>query len=738
LVLLIAINIMRSFSFVIPALLLAAALSASASASTARGPIDKVVTLLEELKSKIEADGKMEQEVYDKYACWCEETTARKAHAIEEGRKAVARLGNQVLEFKGKIATRTAEIAKLTKDIAENEKSQAKATEVRQKESAAFMAERTEMGQAINALERAIKVLSNAGRGKKEMLQQGDIALLRIATDLRGAVEHPSAQKKLSKKKLALVSQFVQHPAELVQQLQNNKYSPASTTITGILKDMYDQFTADLESKTEIEAQTQKAFEDLMAELKGELINLKEMLQKKTAEKAELELRLADTEQELQNTSDQLADDSKFFDNVKEQCETKAGEWGERSTLRSAELEGIEKALEILTSDEAKEMFGKAIKPGMEKTMFLQMDSESEVATPAEKAFRVLKKVAKSSKSLRLAALAATLRTGGAFDKVIAQIDKMMQDLAEEGEADKENRDWCRETTFDREQEKARYEWKIEKSERKLKKLDKVLEEQKEAIEATQAQIVQTEEDLDAMKVTRDEEHEAFKTAKSDDEAAIKLLEEAIEALGAYFKDNKVEMGPIQGSVKLLQAPEFEKDPDVAPEAKFSGKGSRKNESKGIISILTMIKEDLEAEIKNGIKAEDSSNASYEKAKYEAEESIKTLQKKVDDLELAKTKTEESISDEEKNKEELETEHALVEEELERMKPNCEWLEKNFDVRAQKRTAEIDGLRQAKEYLAGATAMTQESEKSKKFDDEAFPSLGFGGLSFMQARSSSA
>merc|ERR1719335_1493313 len=93
------------------------------------------------------------------------------------------------------------------------------------------------------------------------------------------------------------------------------------------------------------------------------------------------------------------------------------------------------------------------------------MDSESEVATPAEKAFRVLKKVAKSSKSLRLAALAATLRTGGAFDKVIAQIDKMMQDLAEEGEADKENRDWCRETTFDREQEKARYEWKIEKSE---------------------------------------------------------------------------------------------------------------------------------------------------------------------------------------------------------------------------------------------------------------------------------
>merc|ERR1719487_2481155 len=107
----------------------------------------------------------MEQEAYDKYACWCEETTARKAHAITEGRKAVTRLGNQVLEFKGKIATRAAEIAKLTKDIAENEQAQEKATNIRQKESTAFQAERTEMGQAINAMERAIKVLSGAGRG---------------------------------------------------------------------------------------------------------------------------------------------------------------------------------------------------------------------------------------------------------------------------------------------------------------------------------------------------------------------------------------------------------------------------------------------------------------------------------------------------------------------------------------------------------------------------------------------
>merc|ERR550514_773145 len=234
------------------------------------------------------------------------------------------------------------------------------------------------------------------------------MALLRTAAGLSSALHRLPEQHSLSKKKLALVREFVQNPAAVFQQ-QEHKYSPASSTIQGILKDMYDTFTADLESKTEIEAQTQKAFEALMAELKEELVNMKEMLSKKEREKAEFVLRLADTEQELQNTSDQLAEDSKFFDGVKEACSAKAEEWGERSSLRTSELEGIEKALEILTSDEAKEMFGKAIKPGMEKTFLLQLGNEKDdkFAAPAQKAFQALTKAARQSKSLRLAALAA-------------------------------------------------------------------------------------------------------------------------------------------------------------------------------------------------------------------------------------------------------------------------------------------------------------------------------------------
>merc|ERR1719146_601198 len=117
------------------------------------------------------------------------------------------------------------------------------------------------------------------------------------------------------------------------------------------------------------------------------------------------------------------------------------------------------------------------------------------------------------------------------------------------------------------------------------------------------------------MTKTREAEHKEFQTSKADDEAAIALLENATKALTSYYGNHSIDMGPIQGSVKFLhEDPAFEVSADQAPEAKFSGKGSHKGQSKGIVSIMTMIIEDLEDEVKNGVKDEVSSQTEYEKA----------------------------------------------------------------------------------------------------------------------------
>merc|ERR1719498_2329005 len=111
-------------------------------------PVERIVKLLETLKAKTEGDGKNEQQIYDKYACWCEKTSTRKANDIVQAQEDLRELGQRILKLKGKIATRTAEIAELTENIKANEAQQEELTVVRQKQNAAWMAESAETKEA--------------------------------------------------------------------------------------------------------------------------------------------------------------------------------------------------------------------------------------------------------------------------------------------------------------------------------------------------------------------------------------------------------------------------------------------------------------------------------------------------------------------------------------------------------------------------------------------------------------
>merc|ERR1719218_129455 len=85
--------------------------TAVATKSDEGSPVERIVKLLTTLKVKTVGDGKAEQQIYDKYACWCETTSKRKASDIEQAEDDLRSLGQTILKLKGTIATRTAEIA---------------------------------------------------------------------------------------------------------------------------------------------------------------------------------------------------------------------------------------------------------------------------------------------------------------------------------------------------------------------------------------------------------------------------------------------------------------------------------------------------------------------------------------------------------------------------------------------------------------------------------------------------
>merc|ERR1711972_817013 len=229
-------------------------------------------------------DEKVEQQIYDKYACWCEKTTKRKADDINAANEQLRALGQTILSLKGRIATLSTQIGELTAEIADVEKQMKKATAIRQKENEEFAAETFEAKEAIAAMQQAIEVL-NAGSGKEDSFLQSSSAA-KASSAVRAVISAMPSKASLKPQLFEQLRAFVQ---------EGSGYTPQSMTVQGILSDMYRTFASDLESSTQAEADGNRQFEDLMANLAQQKKDAEELKKKKEEEKAEKETRLADT-----------------------------------------------------------------------------------------------------------------------------------------------------------------------------------------------------------------------------------------------------------------------------------------------------------------------------------------------------------------------------------------------------------------------------------------------------------
>merc|ERR1719272_2432337 len=86
---------MRAF---VIALLLAAPMAGAVETELTANPIRKVVTMLQMMVNKIEAEGKKETELHDKYMCYCQTSEATLAASIEEAQTKIPQLESDIKE----------------------------------------------------------------------------------------------------------------------------------------------------------------------------------------------------------------------------------------------------------------------------------------------------------------------------------------------------------------------------------------------------------------------------------------------------------------------------------------------------------------------------------------------------------------------------------------------------------------------------------------------------------------
>eukprot|EP00445_Apocalathium_hangoei_P057118 CAMPEP_0204094372 /NCGR_PEP_ID=MMETSP0360-20130528/190894_1 /ASSEMBLY_ACC=CAM_ASM_000342 /TAXON_ID=268821 /ORGANISM="Scrippsiella Hangoei, Strain SHTV-5" /LENGTH=755 /DNA_ID=CAMNT_0051043683 /DNA_START=79 /DNA_END=2346 /DNA_ORIENTATION=- len=715
-------------------------------------PMAQVVQLLTGMKARIEADGQIEQSSYDKYACWCESTLARKAKDISEAKAKIEELQALVIKLKAEIASHGAEIKQLEKDIAQNIEAQGEAKAVRDNEFEDYNGEKTENEQCIGALEAAVKALAGAGAGK--FLETGlkEAQLLSVVAGVRSVLEKPSASRSLSDGDMKMVQHFVERPDDFsprrgatlsaaqvgnnpfgdyapqstqiqgilkgmydtfvgdteprrgatlsAAQVGNNPfgdYAPQSTQIQGILKGMYDTFVGDTEKANAKEADAQKAFEELMATKLRELETLEATLKQQELDEAQKSQTLAESEELMDATKAQLEADEKFFDQTKAACQVKASEWSERTRLRTMELQGVNKAIEILSSPDAMKTFTNAT------TTFVQLSSltHHRTANQGRNVYKKLSGLARRFHDLSLAELAAKVKAGGHFDKVIISIDTMMEVLRAEEQSDIEHRDRCENADGKNTNDMEDLNHAIDKSGKTIEHLGNEEERLLDDIEVLEAEIKKTKEDMDEALALRNNEVAEFRQAMKDDTDAIALLQQAMAALRHFFDKNNIKLELL--ATKAGQEPEYSVDRDKAPETSWSGPNytGRKEESGGIVAILEMCIEDLDKEIKTG----QADDAEAQKM-YEGQRGA--MQNAFDAQMGTKLATEKELADVRSQKNDAEEFNAqkgadlVAEKDLkDSIYSDCSWVKTHFQTRRDKRKSEMDGLVEAKGYLAG-------------------------------------
>merc|ERR1719160_329792 len=141
----------------------------------------------------------------------------------------------------------------------------------------------------------------------------------------------------------------------------NPEYAPASGEIFGLLKQMKEGFETNLANSQKEEMQSQDDYSNLKDAKTKEISAGDSLIETKTQELATTDEKHAQSIQDLEDTRNTLAADTKFLAALKEQCAMVDAEYEERTKTRQLEIQAVSKALSFLSSDEAHALFSRSL-----------------------------------------------------------------------------------------------------------------------------------------------------------------------------------------------------------------------------------------------------------------------------------------------------------------------------------------------------------------------------------------
>jgi len=654
-------------------ILLVAALALSApavraeKANAAVTPVQKVIEMMTEMQAKGIREAEAEVKIMDEYTEWVDDTCRQLEFEIKTAKADIEKLTATIEKAMADISALSDEIAVLDADIATWEGNQKAATTIRDKEHAEYEVEQKDLSESVDALGRAIQVLSNVQadtpQAAEALLQKMAVTMPPMRKVLAAFLEEQSSKAPFGAPAVAA-------------------YESQSGGIVEMLEKLEKKFSKELADCEEEEANKAHNYDLEMLHLSNSIKAATEDREEKAAVKAERTAAKAEAEGQLADTKADLAEDEKTLADTQATFEVKKTAFAANQEVRKAELAAIKKAIEIISSGAVSGAADKHL-PGAASS-FVQLRSTAKTLMGTQlrtkAASEYLEKQAErlGSKVLSLAAVRAG---ADPFAKVTKMIRELIDRLKEEAAAEAEHKAYCDKELHDNKNTRDEKSAKVDQLTAQSEELGAVIAKLGEEIQVLIEEQAALDKAMKEATEVRGKEKEKNTATIADAKAAQEAVGQALAVLKEFY-------AKAGGEEALLQQ---------VPEMKaYKGMQGAK---KGVVGMLEVIMSDfarLEAET---TAEETEAQSAYDTFMADSTASKEQKHKDEFDKSLLKDKKEfelKHVNEDLRNTQD-ELDAALLY--YEKLKPECIEVKVSYEERVKRREEEIEALKEAYKIL---------------------------------------
>jgi chromosome segregation ATPase len=637
----------------------------NAEVASHANPIRRVVTMLQKIQKKVESEGEVETELHEKFMCQCKTGSASYTLSISDGEAKVESLAAGLKAAEGQLAQLKSDLTGAKADREAAKVALASAASMREKEAETFAALKAEAEANIAAVAKSVKAIL-AGGGS--FLQTSDAQKLNNIVSSSQAMSGDSRQEVL---------------AFLDQSEESDESGVGSGQIVGILRQLGDEMTKDLNDATAVESKAISDFNELTTAKNAEVATLTSSIEDKISRIGETGLLIEDTKADAKDTAEKLAEDKDFLATLKVDCAKKATEWDAVCKERQAELVALSETITMLNSDDALELFKKTLPSAAAN--FMQVTLQAKAVR--EKALAMIRASKTHGSHLDLIALALHGKTSD-FAKVIGMIDNMVSVLKTEQNDDDEKKEYCA-------SEIDATEDKIKGHEQDIRDSEAAVADAKETITTTEKDIKDLVAGLSSLDAAvtdateqRQKENAAFKDLRAGNTAAKDLIMMAKKRLNKFYNPKLALV-----ATSFLQ---------VTARVQPAMLQKKSEESAGVLAMMDTLVAELDKETTVATADEKDAQGDYETFMSDSKKMRAENTKILQDKTAAKA---DAIGALEAHEDVLVAGGASLKganAQLAALHSDCDWLVANYDTRKEARADEVESLKNAKAVLSGA------------------------------------